>query len=348
MHKGESMKGVYVVGGHQVGIKEMPKPEPQFGQVVVRTVEAGVCGSDLHGYRADPRPNPKGLVAGHELTGIVEAIGPGVESVRPGDRVVAYQAWGCGYCGHCTSGHANLCSNRKIIGKADRYQKEYALMPEGVALPLPDGMSFDDGIVLSCAGGTAWAGLQKVSPSCEDTVVVFGLGPVGLMGVFWARAMGAHVIGVEVVPERLELGLHIGAHTVIDATTEDPVERVMELTDGYGATVGYEGSGNKDAQRMVLEATHWSARVVYVAIGRPGPVIDPRTARSRGAFLGLRAIHGTFTYSMQDWHRMTRTIVLHGLEPGQIVTHRFAIEDAQDAYAIADSGHCGKVVFQLS
>jgi threonine dehydrogenase-like Zn-dependent dehydrogenase len=309
---------------------------------LVRAVQAGVCGSDLHGYRAEPRSAPR-FVQGHELTGIVEEIGPGVEHLKPGDRVMAYQAWGCGYCEYCASGRSNLCANRVIIGKADRYQKEYSVMPEAVALPLPEELSYEDAAMLSCAGGTAWAGLQRVTPSCDDAVVVFGLGPVGLMGIFWARAMGAYVIGVEVNAERLRLGELAGAHALIDARNEDVVARIKELTLGRGATVGLEASGNKDAQAMLLEATHWSARVVYVATAPPGAVIDPRVGRH--GQLGLRAVHGTFTYSMGDYYDMVRTLRLHGLAPGVLVTHRFPVEQAAEAYATADSASCGKVVF---
>jgi threonine dehydrogenase-like Zn-dependent dehydrogenase len=336
------MKGVVVVGNREVEVRELPMPEPRHGQVLVKAVEAGVCGSDLHGYRREARKDIK-FVQGHELTGVVETVGPGVEHLKAGDRVMAYQAWGCGYCEYCASGRSNLCANRHVIGKADRYQKEYAVMPEAVALPLPDEMSYDDAIMLSCAGGTAWAGVQRVKPSCDDAAVVFGLGPVGLMGVFWARAMGAYVIGVEVNPERLKLGKLAGAHALVDASQEDVVARVKDLTHGHGATVGFEASGNKGAQAMLLEATHWSARVVYVATAPPGAVIDPRVGR-RGP-LGLREVHGTFTYSMGDYYAMVRAIRLHGLQPGAFVTHRFPIEQADQAYAVADSGNCGKVIF---
>jgi threonine dehydrogenase-like Zn-dependent dehydrogenase len=336
------MKGVVVVGNHQVEVRDLPVPEPEHGQVLVRAVLAGVCGSDLHGYRREGQANAR-FVQGHELTGVVEAIGPGVEHLKPGDRVMAYQAWGCGYCEYCASGRSNLCANRKVIGKAHRYQKEYAVMPEAVALPVPDEMSFDDAIMLSCAGGTAWAGLRRVQPSCDDATVVYGLGPVGLMGVLWARAMGAYVIGIEVNPERLKLGLQAGAHAVIDAGQEDVPARVKELTHGHGATVGFEGSGNKGAQAQLLEVTHYLARVVYVATAPPGPVIDPRVGR--GGQLGLRAVYGTFTYSMGDYYDMVRAIRLHGLKPGVFVTHRFPIERANEAYALADSGNCAKVVF---
>lgn len=337
------MKGVRVIGNRTVELHELPKQKPGYGQVLVKPKAVGICGSDLHPYRAEPRPDVKRFVQGHELTGVVEEVGPGVENVMEGDRVVAYQAWGCGYCEQCASGHSNLCANRKIIGKADRYQKDYSVITEEMCLPLSDKMSFDDGIMLSCAGGTAWSALRKARPSCDDTVVVFGLGPVGLMGVMWAKAMGAYVIGVEVIGERLKLGKEIGANVTIDAKTENPVQRVMELTNGYGATVGFEGSGNKKAQADILKATHWAARVVYVAVGPAGPIIDPSVGR--GGQLGLRTVYGTFTYSIPDWYRMTRAILLHRLTPGQVVTHRFKLEQAHEAYALADSGRCGKVVF---
>ena len=337
------MKGVFIVGNRQVEVRDIPKPEPGPGQVLVRTVQAGVCGSDLHGYRAD-RENP--FVQGHELTGVVEAVGPGVEHLEPARRVMAYQAWGCGYCEYCATGRSNLCADRVVIGKRDRYQKEYAVMPEAVALPLPDDLTFDDATMLSCAGGTAWTALRELSPrpSCDDAVVVFGLGPVGLMGVYWARAMGALVIGVEANPERLGLGQSAGAHVLIDAADDDVVARIQEHTLGQGATVGFEASGNKDVQAMLIEATHWSARVVYVASAPPGPVIDPRPGK--GGQLGLRSVTGAFTYSMGDYFDMVRTLRLHGLTPGTLVTHRYAFEQADEAFAMADSGNCGKVVFE--
>ena len=186
-------------------------------------------------------------------------------------------------------------------------------MPETVALPLPDELTFDDGLLLSCAGGTSWAALQKAHPSCDDAAVVFGLGPVGLMAVFWAKAMGAYVIGVEVNPTRLALGKEAGADVVLDGREQDPVERVMAITGGEGARVGVEASGRKTAQEQLLNATYFEARLVYVASAPQGKVIDPRPGR--GGELGLRAVHGAFTYSMGDYYDMLRTLLLHDPSP---------------------------------
>jgi (R,R)-butanediol dehydrogenase / meso-butanediol dehydrogenase / diacetyl reductase len=337
------MKGVVVVGDHQVKVIDLPQPEPGHGQVLVRAVEVGVCGSDCHPYRG-PLRQGAGLVQGHELSGVVEAIGTGVEHVNVGDRVVAYQAWGCGYCEYCARGWANLCTNRYDIGKGHRYQKDYSVVPEAMALPLPAGLTFDDGVMLSCAGGTAWSALQRVRPSCDDVVAVFGLGPVGLMGVMWARAMGAYVVGVEVNPERLALGSSIGAHVVVDASSEDAVERIRALTGSRGASVAFESSGSKAAQEAMLACSDIEARLVYVAVARRGPVIEASVGR--GGNLGVRSVNGTFTYSLADWYAMARAIRLHDLKPGSVVTHRFPIELASEAYRTTAAGHCGKVVFE--
>ncbi len=338
------MKGVVVVGNRQVKLVDLPALEPGHGQVLVKAVEVGVCGSDVHPYRGQPRPGAKELVQGHELSGVVAAVGPGVEHVKVGDRVVAYQAWGCGYCEYCARGWSNLCKNRYDIGKGHRYQKDFSVIPEALALPLPDSMSFDDGVMLSCAGGTAWSALQRVRPSCDDVVAVFGLGPVGLMGVMWARAMGAYVVGVEVSPERLELGSKLGAHVVVDASREDAVARIKEITGGRGASVAFEASGSKAGQEAMLACSDVEARLVYVAVAHHGPVME--TSVGRGGHLGVRAVNGTFTYSLYDWYSMVRAITLHGLKPGSAVTHRFPITQAPEAYATADAGHCGKVIFQ--
>ena len=344
------MKGVVVLGDHRVEVRELPVPEPGYGQVLVRAVQAGICGSDIHPFRAAPGPRPpqagQGLfVQGHELVGVVDRVGPGVEHVQTGDRVFCYLGWGCGHCEECADGHGNLCLDRRDQGRMDRYQKEYSLVREEMALRMPQELSFDDALMLTCAGGTAWAGLRKAAPSCDDSVVVFGLGPVGLMALFWAKAMGAYVIGVEMSDERLALAQQLGAHAVVDAKREDPVMRVRELTRGKGATVAVETSGNKGAQAQLFEVTQRKARLVYVAGAPAGAVMDPNPFGNWGR-LGLRQVVGTVTYGIADWYQMAETLVLHGYKPGQLITHRFPIEQAQEAYDVTESGRCGKVVFE--
>lgn len=339
------MKGVVVLGDRSVALREVVKPTPQHCQVLVRAVEAGVCGSDIHPYRAAARPNAKPLVQGHELVGVVEALGPGAEHLQVGDRVFVYLGYGCFHCEDCASGYPNLCPDRRDQGQMDRYQKPYSVVREEMALRIPDEMTFDDALMLTCAGGTAWSALEKVRPTAQDTVVISGLGPVGLMGVMWAKAMGARVVGVEVIEERLALARQVGADVLLNPREDDIVERIRALTDGEGASIGYESSGNKGSQAALLDVTSRQARLVYVAGGAPGAIIDP-SPFGRWGTLALRTIYGTVTYALADWYDMVRTILLHRLTPGQIVTHRFPIGQADEAYALTETGKCGKVVFE--
>jgi propanol-preferring alcohol dehydrogenase len=339
------MKGVVVIGNRKVELREVEKPQTRHCEVLVRAVEAGVCGSDMFPYRAAPNPGRSRLVQGHELVGVVEELGPGAEHLQVGDRVFVYLGYGCFHCEACASGYANLCPDRRDQGKMDRYQKPYSVVREEMALRIPDEMTFEDALMLTCAGGTAWSALQKVEPTPKDAVVIFGLGPVGLMGVMWAKTAGAYVIGVEPIEERQALARKVGADVVLAPQEEEIVERIRALTNGDGATVGYESSGSKAAKAALLNVTSRDARIVYVAGGARGPVIDPSPFGQWGT-LGLRTIYGTVTHSIPDWYDMTRTILMQDLKPGEIVTHRFSIEEASEAYALTDSGRCGKVVFE--
>ena len=338
------MKGVVVLGNRTVEERELPIPEPGHGQVRVRATRAGVCGSDLHPYRAEPGPQSGKFVQGHELVGVVDRVGPGVEHVAEGDRVFVYLGWGCGHCPDCVTGYPNLCADRRDQGRMDRYQKEYSVVTESMVYRLPEAMSWDDAIMLTCAGGTAWAALLKAAPTCDDVAVVYGLGPVGLMGVLWAKAMGAYVIGVERTEERQALARQAGADVVLDAADDDLVVRVRGITAGEGATVGLECSGSLQAKDALLQTTSRAARVVHVAAGVPGATIDPSPFGVWG-HLALRTVRGTVTYGLGDWYRMAKASRLHGLKPGQLVTHRFATEQASEAYALVDSARSGKVVF---
>ena len=130
------MKGVFVLGDHKVQVRELSVLEPGHGQVLVRATRAGVCGSDLYPYRAESKPNAPQLVQGHELVGVVERTGPGVEHVDPGDRVFVYLGWGCRHCPDCVAGYPNLCHDRRDQGKMDRYQKELSTVTESMVYPL--------------------------------------------------------------------------------------------------------------------------------------------------------------------------------------------------------------------
>ena len=199
------MRGVIVPEARRVAVSEFPDPEPGPGEVVVRVKMAAICGSDLHWYRefTPGRTGPDQIV-GHESVGEIAAVGPGVFLPRVGDRVALYHISGCGECPACRARRPKECWTgvERIPQGADA---DYQRMKSWNALPLPDAFSWEEGTVLACNYGTGYAALKRGGVSARTTLAVFGLGPVGLCTVQAGSALGARVIAVDVVPERLDL-----------------------------------------------------------------------------------------------------------------------------------------------
>jgi D-arabinose 1-dehydrogenase-like Zn-dependent alcohol dehydrogenase len=236
------MKAVLFPGDREVVHTEFPDPKPGINQVVVRMKASGLCGSELHGLyqpsKEVKRASPfQDVIPGHEPCGVVEQVGPGVVSVKPGDRVSVYHIGGCGHCKYCRAGWMINCANEKHTygWNANGGHADLLLADERNCVRLPDELSFADGAHCACGGGTAYQSLLRLNVSGRDRFAVFGLGPVGLGAVALAKAMGATVYAVEVTPERLELGKKMGADVVINPQEQDPVAAIRDLTEGEGA-----------------------------------------------------------------------------------------------------------------
>jgi propanol-preferring alcohol dehydrogenase len=245
------MRGVVLTGEQGVEVREFPDPVPGPGEVVVRLRASAICGSDLPAYNApkEGRRDREMLIQGHEPSGIVESVGPGVTTVQPGDRVTVYHYLGCGHCEQCAAGYLQWCRDARGLGShVHGGDADLLLIDECNALKLPDELSFVDGAAIACVAGTTFSALSKIAPSGRDTLAVFGLGPVGLTGVMFGKAMGARVIGVGRRAVRLDLARRLGADEVIDIDdVPESGRRLLELTDGLGVSAAYETSGSADA-----------------------------------------------------------------------------------------------------
>src|SRR5919107_2735523 len=239
------MQGVILPGRERVEIKEFDRPDPDPGQVLVQMKASGLCGSDLraiyHEHRgSDPNEHYQNVIAGHEPSGQVEAVGPGVSGFEPDDRVVVYHILGCGRCEECTKGFMIGCTSqeRSAYGwQRDGGHADYLLAEARTLLHLPDELTYTDGALVACGFGTAYQGILRAGVSGRDRVLIVGLGPVGLGAVMLAASSGAEVIAVDLVPERLELAERAGAaHALLGG--ESAAEQVMEFTSGHGTEVG--------------------------------------------------------------------------------------------------------------
>src|ERR1044072_2199129 len=251
------MKGVVFLGDRKLELRDFPDPAPGTRDVVLEIKASGMCGSDLHVYRASFKPGDttsgfargaEPVIAGHEPCGVVVAVGSGVteREARVGARVMDHHYTGCGGCKHCRSGWAQMCLDGATVfgANGNGAHAKYMKVPVATLVPLPDSLSFETGAAISCGTGTAYQALKRLNLAGGETIAIFGQGPVGLSATQLAVAMGARVIALDVSPERCKLGRECGAHEVIEARSNNPVEAIRELTHGEGAHKTLDTSGN--------------------------------------------------------------------------------------------------------
>ena len=183
------MLGVVFTGNGKLEIREFSDPSPGTGQVVVEMKSSGLCGSDLRPYRSSleelgPRAE---VITGHEPCGIVAEVGAGVRNVRVGDRVMVHHYSGCQQCEYCQTGWTQLCQSeyQRVYGSgAHGGNADYELIEDYMCVPMPDGLSYEEGAAIACGTGTAYQALRRLDVSGRDVLAVFGQGPVGLSGTF--------------------------------------------------------------------------------------------------------------------------------------------------------------------
>jgi len=338
------MRGVVLLGSDECCVKEFPDPVPGHGEVRVKMMATGICGSDLHLYHMDKdRARKRGdRIPGHEPCGIVDEIGHGVEKVKVGDRVVVNHYLGCGHCVHCASGNIMWCKEARGYGGAiDGSHADFAIADERNCVLMPDSISFIDGAFVACPGGTAYSSMRKLDVKAGDTVAIFGLGPVGLSGVVLAKAMGGKVIGVDIVDERTKLAMQLGADVVVNAQKEDPVSAIRNITGGQGAGLAFEASGSAKGRSDIVSCLRRAGKAVFVGAGSSEKVINP------GQLIGSQlTLMGSFVLPLWMTWEMVNFLNDQKVSFEKTVTHRFSIEEAPEAYRIFDEGKTGKVVFQ--
>ncbi|MBI4540994.1 MAG: alcohol dehydrogenase catalytic domain-containing protein [Gemmatimonadetes bacterium] len=224
-------------------LEDVPAPEPGPGEVRVRILAAGVCHTELHFQSGLLDLGVAPLTMGHEIAGEIDRVGPGVRSVRPGDRVILYYYAGCGQCEWCRRGDENLCGRLKAeLGfLSDGGYAEHVCVPERNAVPLPAQVSFEDAAPIPCGVTTAIHASRIAGVREGDVAVVYGVGAVGYGLIQLARLRGARVIGIGRSPAKLELARTLGAdHVVNGAETADVAAAVRDWTGGRGADVVFE------------------------------------------------------------------------------------------------------------
>ena len=343
----KTMQGAYLPGNSTVVLREVAVAAPGHGEVLLRMKASTICGSDIraiyHEHLGKGPEGYQGVIAGHEPCGRIVAAGPGCRRFGEGDRVIVYHISGCGVCNDCRRGYMISCTSeryRRAYGwQRDGGMADYLLAEEKDLIALPDGLSYADGAQVACGFGTVYEGLQKVGISGEHAVLITGLGPVGLATGALCRKLGAErIIGIDVVPERLELARRLGLCDEVLAAGPENVAQVRELTGGRGVERAIDCSANEAARATAIRATRKWGRIVFLGEGgrvefNPSPDIihDQKT------------IYGSWVTSTWLMEELVERLVRWNLHPAELITHRFPLERAADAYALMSSGKCGKV-----
>ncbi|MGQ0677822.1 MAG: zinc-dependent alcohol dehydrogenase family protein [Rhodospirillales bacterium] len=345
-----AMKGIVFLGDRKLELREFPDPTPGPGEAVLEIKSSGMCGSDLKFYRAAGGAASLGLggkgepvIAGHEPSGVVAAVGPGVAAnqARVGLRAMCHHYRGCGVCPHCATGWMQLC----VEGVAEVYgvtghgaHAKYMKCPARTLVPLPDELSFDAGAAISCGTGTAWGALRRLGLKGEHTIAVFGQGPVGLSATLLAAEMGARVIALDTSPERLNRAKEFGAAHLIDPkATNDAVAAIKDLTHGLGAHVALDASSAPEARRQAVRCVRTWGKACFV--GEGGEVtLDVSNDLLRRQV----TLIGSWTFSTVGQADCARYIADRGVDIDRLFTHRWKLDQAEEAYRLFDRQTDGK------
>jgi len=257
--------------------------------------------------------------------------------------VIVYHISGCGVCNDCRRGYMISCTSaqyRRAYGwQRDGGMAEFMLAEEKDLIALPDELSFADGAQVACGFGTVYEGLEKIGINGNHAVLITGLGPVGLATGALCRKLGANkIIGIDVVPERMKIALDLGLCDAVLASGPGNVAEVKELTGGFGVERAVDCSANNLARATAIRATRKWGKIVF--LGEGGTVeFNP----SPDIIHDQKTIYGSWVTSTWLMEELVERLVRWNLHPADIITHRFSLDKAADAYALMSSGKCGKV-----
>ena len=335
------MKTVAITGRQRCELVEKPMPTAKEDYVVVKIHSTPLC-TEYTGYRDGIQSD----CLGHEAAGeIVQIARPG--KVRVGDRVVVMPGFWCGTCRFCVSGDYIHCQHPAdplaVCGceaGAASYA-EYCLKQDWLLIPIPDGMSYDHASMACCGLGPAFHSMQRMDVGGHDTVLIAGTGPVGLGAVITAMYRGARVIALGRNAYRTQLALELGAEAVLNPEDPDVGKKILDMTDGEGASKSVETTGFDMYMDVLMEGTRRRGHVAIVGEGGeyPLPISD-------GMIRTGLTLHGIWHWNLTDAPDMMKMISRVGDKLDIMITHRFSMNRVAEAWKLQMTGQCGKVIIK--
>lgn len=339
-----TMKAVVYRGVNDLRLEAVPVPQIGTGELLVKIATCGICGTDLKKIHLGSHSAPR--IFGHEMAGTVVGVGEGVTNFALGDRVMVFHHIPCGHCYYCRKRTYAQCEVYKKVGATAGFEpsgggfseyiqvKEWIVANRGV-VRIPDGIPFEQAAFIEPVN-TCLKGVKLLNLEPDETVLVIGQGPIGLMLAALARRTGARVLTSDLYAERHAIAAKFGLNEPIDPSKEDVIERVKAATEGRGADVAILAVGGSALIKTCMDAVRPGGKVMLFAQTQHGEaVIDP------GAVcMDEKTLLGSYSASI-DIHDEVLDLVFGGYRNGfdltQLISHRFPLEEAVAAVAVASN-----------
>ncbi|HEX4039605.1 MAG TPA: zinc-dependent dehydrogenase [Acidobacteriaceae bacterium] len=337
------MRAAVYRGINDVRVETVPVPEISAGEVLIRVACCGVCGTDLKKIHTGSHSAPR--IFGHETAGVLAAIGEGVQGFAVGDRVMVYHHAPCGQCYYCRKKTFAQCNDYKRVGCTAGFEPsgggfaEYVrVMPwivERALIKIPDGVSFEQAAFVEPVN-TVYKAIYNLGLQPDETVLVIGQGPIGILHAALAARTGAKVLTSDLYPQRHAIAAHYGLHHPIDASKEDVVSAARGGSEGRGADVVILAVGGNALIRTAVDAARPGGRVLFFAQTQHGDAtFDPAVV-----CMDEKTLLGSYSSSFlleNDVENLVFGGARSDFDLTRLISHRFSLEDAVEAINIASN-----------
>jgi len=327
-----------------IWMEDVDNPICETNDVKIKITHTAICGTDMHIYDWDEWAQKNlelPLIVGHEFCGVIEEIGAGVSHYKVGDRVSGEGHLTCGYCRNCRAGKRHLCHKTIGIGiHRNGAFAEYLVIPESNVWPIHKDISSEIAAFFDPFGNAVHTALTY-NLTGED-VLISGAGPIGIMAVAICKFSGSrNIVITDINDYRLNLALKLGATRTINPKKEKIKDVFEDLNINHGFDIGLEISGNPEAFNQMIDHMYNGGNIALLGLLPKSTKINWDDVIFKG--LNIKGIYGREMYD--TWYKMTQ-MVRGGLSISEVLTHRFNIDDFQDAFEVLKSGNCGKVVLE--
>jgi L-iditol 2-dehydrogenase len=337
------MKALVYRGPGEMPIEDRPDPVAGPGEVVVAIRASGICGSDVHGFTGATGRRRVGVVMGHEASGEVVAIGPEVATTTVGDRVALRSILPCGVCDRCRHGQPNICEVRQGLGMhIDGAYAERVLVPEGLLVPLPETLSYEDAALVEPLAVAMHA--VNITPfELMDFVVIVGAGAIGLLTLLAARQRGAgSIIVTDRDPHRLGVARMLGADQAIDVSVSDPIAAVAAATNGRGADAVFEAVGIAATVAQSVAAARAGGQVTW--IGNSAPEVELPMQQLVTRELTIRGAYGF----VDEFEQAADALASGWIDARRLIECLAPLEDGPDLFRQLAAGSLSAVKVVLT